>query len=70
MKRGKCLITPELLKDALDLDDGIEVIGIKWDWSRNGAWLFIAGDELPYIFEGDAVPAIDIPTKQDMSNGN
>jgi hypothetical protein len=51
MKRAKIIITPQLLARALNLLDGIEVIGSEWSMEKQAIEVYLCGNGLPADYE-------------------
>lgn len=58
-KRGVLLVTPDLLKEALNLPD-CGIYGAEWDFGRNCVKLYLKGGALPEVAEGCFVPEISV----------
>lgn len=60
-RRGILKVTPELIAQALELKDGIEIVGCRWsDEADDMILLKLSGESLPVVHEGAWLPEVNI----------
>ena len=55
---GKLLATTEFVKDRLNLPDDISIVGAAWDLDSQCVILYIKGESLREIAEGEIIPRV------------
>ena len=55
---GKLLATTEFVKDRLNLPDDISIVGSAWDFGTGCVTLYIEGESLREIAEGEIIPRV------------
>lgn len=51
-------LSPLFLEEALQMPDGIQIVGAEWDFCARSVRLFVEGDGLPSVEIGQTVPSI------------
>lgn len=51
-RRAMCVLTPDYLREILDLDDSVGVNGAWYDTERDLIHVYLIGDDLPAAAEG------------------
>lgn len=57
-RAAKFLISAELLHDLMHLPKTAEIIGVDWDFSRLGIWIYLESPDLKPIGLGEEIPVI------------
>lgn len=51
-------IKHELLRQALKLPDGVDIVGAEWDWAAQGVRLFVRSNDFASIPFGEQTPIV------------
>ena len=57
---GKLLATTGLVEDRLKLPDDISIVGAAWDLDSECVILYIKGESLREIAEGEIIPRVTV----------
>ena len=56
--RAQIIISPELISKAISLPNDIKIIGADWKFESQSVRLFLEGERLPTVAEGEIIPLI------------
>ena len=56
--RAQIIISPELISKAISLPNDIKIIGADWNFESQSVRLFLDGERLPTVAEGEIIPLI------------
>lgn len=59
MKKAILYVSPEVLHDALNLPDGVEIVAIDYKWKSDIAFL-LSGESLPDTESGKNLPMASV----------
>lgn len=58
-RRMACFtVSPPVLESGLQLPEGHHVVGAEWDWASRSLRIYLEGDLMPEVKEGNMVPTI------------
>ncbi|MEL0099172.1 MAG: hypothetical protein VW907_06430 [Opitutae bacterium] len=79
MKKAILYVSPEMLHDALNIPDGIEIVAIDYRWGSDDMAFLLSGESLPDTKSGEDLPIAHITVyrknnpfvyKSELSIGN
>ena len=56
--RAQIIVSPELISKAISLPNDIKIIGADWKFDSQSVRLFLEGERLPTVAEGEIIPLI------------
>ena len=59
-RAGKCFASPALVEDRLKLPDDVSIVGAAWDFDSSCVILYIEGESLREIEEGQIIPRVTV----------
>ena len=58
-RRMACFtVSPPVLESGLQLPEGHHIVGAEWDWMSRSLRIYLEGDLMPEVQEGEMVPPI------------
>ena len=57
---GKCFASPAFVEDRLKLPDDIHIVGAAWDFDSECVILYIEGESLREIEDGQITPRVTV----------